>query len=146
MMADMAQNGHCLCGEVTVRVDGPMAEMSACHCELCTRWSGSVHMGIDLAAKDVTFAGLVKTHRSSRLATRAWCDTCGSALYLQDAVDTDRIEVFPGLFDNAGGATLVRVVYADCHPDGFSLAGDISRVSKQEYEAAYPHLSEGTNE
>jgi hypothetical protein len=142
----MMTRGRCLCGEVTVQVNAPMTEMSACHCELCTRWSGAVHMAIELETKDVTFEGPIKTHRSSRLATRAWCDTCGSALYLQDAVDTDRIEVFPGLFDNAGGAKLVRVVYADCHPDGFSLAGDISRVSKKEYEAAYPHLSEGTNE
>jgi hypothetical protein len=38
-------------------------------------------------------------------------------------------EAISGLFDNAGGAKLVRV-YADCHPDGF-FHGDIqSRQQK----------------
>ncbi|WP_281981218.1 GFA family protein [Thalassorhabdomicrobium marinisediminis] len=140
--------GHCLCGAVTVEVTGPLGEISACHCEMCTRWSGSVQMGIEVPQERVTLDGPVKTHRSSSIGERAWCDTCGTAVWFRypDGPDAGYFELAPGLFDNAGGARLARVVYADRHPDAFSIAApDAARVSKQDYEKTHPHLSEGTN-
>lgn len=134
--------GHCLCGAVQIAVADLSDEISACHCGMCTRWSGSIHMGIEAPEAGVTVTGPVKTYRSSWFAERAWCDTCGSALWLRnvDGPETGLYEFMPGLFDNAAGARLVRVVYADCAPDGISLAGDHERVSRKEYEAMHPHL------
>ncbi|MGR3761168.1 GFA family protein [Roseobacteraceae bacterium NS-SX3] len=136
--------GHCLCGAVTVRVTGLSKEISACHCELCTRWSGGVQMGIEAPAGQLTVDGPVKSHRSSRLAERAWCDVCGSSVWFRyvEGRDAGYVELCPGLFDNAAGARLTRVVYADRAPDGFSLAGDFERVSQAQYEAGNPHLNE----
>lgn len=137
-------NGRCLCGAVTVAVEGPLGGISACHCEMCTRWGGGVQFGIEVAGDRVTFDGPVKTHRSSRLAERAWCDTCGSALYLRDLTGSGTVELCPGLFadSDAGGARLVRVVYADRAIGGIELAGDVTRVSQRDYEAVHPHLNE----
>lgn len=137
--------GHCLCGAVTIAVTGPLGEISACHCEMCTRWSGSVQMGVEVAQARVTVEGPAKTHQSSVLAERAWCDTCGSALWFRytSARDAGYFELAPGLFENAGGARLTRVVYADCAPDGYGLAGDALRVSKAQYEAENPFVDEG---
>ncbi len=106
-----------------------------------------MQMGIEVAQENVEINGPVKTHRSSPIGERAWCDTCGSAVWFRypEGPDAGYFELAPGLFDNAGGARLVRVVYADKHPDGYELAGDCTRVSKQEYEAEFPHLSEGSN-
>ena len=136
--------GHCLCGAVQIAVTGLSDEISACHCSMCTRWSGSVKMGIEAPEAGVTVSGPVKTYRSSWFSERAWCDTCGSALWLRnvDGPDTGVYEFLPGLFENAGGARLTRVVYADCAPDGFSLAGDHDRISRTQYEAENPHLNE----
>lgn len=134
--------GHCLCGAVTVQVTDLPDELSACHCELCTRWGGGVQMGIEVPLAALTVAGPVKRHRSSELADRAWCDTCGSSLFLAGHGE-DVVWLSPGLFDNAGGAELVSVVYADRHPDGFWLEGArVERVSQQDYEADNPHLNE----
>lgn len=137
------REGHCLCGAVTVRVSGLSDHMSACHCRMCTRWSGSVQMGIEAPESGVTVTGPAKTYQSSWFAERAWCDICGSALWLRniDGPDTGYFELVPGLFDNAGDARLTRVVYADCAPDGFSLAGDHERVSRTQYEAENLHLN-----
>ena len=134
--------GHCLCGEVQVVVSGLSDEMSACHCEMCTRWSGGIQFGIEAPADGVKVTGPVKTYRSSWFAERAWCDNCGSALWFRnvDGPETGDYEFASGLFDNAGGARLTRVVYADRAPDGFSLAGDHERVSREQYEAVHPHL------
>lgn len=136
--------GRCLCGAVTVTVAGPLGDISACHCEMCTRWSGSVQMGIEVARDRVRIDGPVKTHRSSPIGERAWCDICGSAIWFRypEGPDAGYFELAPGLFDNAGGARLARIVYADCHPDGYALTGDVERVSKAAYEAAHPFVKE----
>lgn len=136
-----AREGACLCGAVRIRVGRLGDTMSACHCGMCRRWSGSIQMGID--AREVTVEGPVKTWMSSTFAERAWCNVCGSALWLRDVDPGDLYELVPGLFDNAAGARLVREVYADRAPDGYALAGDIQRVSAADYEASHPHVPEG---
>lgn len=133
------QRGHCLCGAVTIEAV-LSDEISGCHCDNCTRWSGGIQFGIE--ATDLTVTGPVKTHRSSRLAERAWCDICGSALWFRyvEGHDAGYHEVMPGLFPNAGGARLTRIVYADRAPDGYALAGDHARITRAEYESENPHL------
>ena len=104
-------------------------------------------MGIEAPADGLSIDGPVKVHRSSRLAERGWCDTCGSAVffrYVEDR-DTGYLELSPGLFDNAGGARLTRVVYADRRPHGYWLEGeDVARIGRKSYEADNPHLSQET--
>ena len=105
-------------------------------------------MGLEVPRERVAVEGPLKRHQSSALAERAWCDTCGSALWFTytSGVDTGYFELAPGLFENAGGAPLTRVVYADRCPDGFALAGEgVERVDQADYEASHPHLkrSEG---
>lgn len=138
-------SGRCLCGAVRVVVTGPLGELSACHCDMCRRWSGSIQMGIEVAESGVDVSGPVKTYQSSSFAERAWCDTCGSALWFRDTVGEAKqfFELAPGLFDNAGGARLVREVYADRCPRGYALAGDHTRVSKEDYERMHEFVPEG---
>ena len=137
-------HGHCLCGAVAVTAELP-EEMSACHCEMCTRWSGGIQMFIDAPEATVTLSGPIKTYLSSTFAERAWCDVCGSAVYLRN-VEGDDVGLFefsPGLFDNAAGARLTRVVYADRAPGGAKLGGDdVARVSKADYEATFAFVPE----
>ena len=134
--------GQCLCGAVRVTAERLSAEISACHCALCTRWSGSVQMGMEAPEDVVTVDGPVRTYRSTPFAERAWCDRCGSALWLRnvEGPETGVYEFVPGLFENAGGARLTRVVYADCATGGMELAGDLRRVTKAEYEAQHTHV------
>ncbi len=96
----------------------------------------------------VTITGPVKTFQSSEFAERAWCDRCGSALWFRDTKGPGAAyyELAPGLFENAGGATLIREVYADCCPQGYALAGDHVRVSRADYEANNLHASEGATQ
>lgn len=145
MTEQTMHDGHCLCGAVSVQVTGPLGEISACHCAPCTRWSGSMQMGIEVSRDNVTLNGPSKTYQSSSFAERAWCDICGSALWFvnTEGLHSDVLELAPGLFDNAGGAKLTRIVYADCAPDGYALAGDVQRVSKAEYERDNRHVTGG---
>jgi hypothetical protein len=140
-----AMLGRCLCGAVEVDAPDLSDEISACHCELCTRWSGSVQMGVAAPVATTRIAGPVKVHRSSKLAERGWCDICGSSVFFRYVEGRDRghLELCPGLFDDFAGARLSRVVYADRAPEGFSLAGPHERVTQADYERNNPHLNDG---
>lgn len=137
--------GRCLCGAVTVAVTGPLGEASACHCSACTRWTGSVLIGLDIPRDRVSYSGPIKSYASSSFSERAWCDICGTAVWFADTKGdgADSLELSPGLFDGFGGAKLTRVVYADCAPEGVALAGDLQRVSKADYEATHLHVEDG---
>ena len=134
------KQGHCLCG--AVQVEAALGdEISACHCGMCAHWSGSAMMGIMAPADTVKVSGPVKTYRSSSFAERAWCDTCGSSLWFRD--DGEDYEFMPGIFENAGDGRLVRIVYADCAPDGWDYGGSLKRVSRTDYEKSNKFVPEG---
>lgn len=136
--------GRCLCGAVTITVTGSLGNVSACHCAPCTRWSGSMQMGVEVPRDRVAYDGPIKTYASSSFARRAWCDTCGTAVWFADTEGDGAayLELAPGLFDGFGGAKLARIVYADCAPDGVELTGDLDRVSKADYEAVNRHVGD----
>ncbi|WP_165390384.1 GFA family protein [Thalassococcus sp. S3] len=139
--------GKCLCGAVRVTVMSEMAEISACHCDMCRRWSGSMQMGIEVAPNQIRIeGGPISRYRSSSFAERAWCKICGSALWFKDLGEDDPYEVAPGLFENAGGARLVREVYADKCPDGYAFAGDLQRVSQADFERQNKFVPEGESQ
>lgn len=134
-------SGQCLCG--AARVTGEIGDtISACYCEMCTRWSGGIQMGIEAREENVTVSGPIARFRSSEMSERLWCKTCGSAIGLYNLIGEDAglYEFVPGLFPNAGGARLTRIVYADCGAEAYQLASDAKRVSKAEYEAEAFHV------
>lgn len=132
--------GRCLCGAVQVRAERLSDGMSACFCTNCTRWGGGFQLALkSLGGVEVT--GPVKVYRAVPFAERAWCDTCGSSLWLKD--DDGPHEFCPGLFPNAAGAGLSHIVYADRMPDGLDFANVTDRVSAAEYERDNPFVPEG---
>jgi len=134
--------GRCLCGAVRVRAERLSDEMSACFCTNCTRWGGGFQIGVESqGAVDVT--GPVKRFRAAPFAERAWCDICGSALWLKD--DDGPHEFCPGLFADAAGATLSRIVYADRKPVGLDFANVTDRVTAVDYERDNRFVPEGDN-
>jgi hypothetical protein len=137
-------SGQCLCGAVTVTVRDLSDAMWACHCEMCRRWSGGLLFGIEAPAGSVSARGPIKSHRSSSFTERAWCDTCGSALWLRTLMGNEAgdYDLASGLFENAGGARLHHESYSDCCPDGYALAGDHQRITRAQYERDNPRVLE----
>lgn len=132
----MAQFGHCLCGAVRVEVEQLADTMSACHCANCQRWNGGVFLCVD--GRVVQASGPVKTYAATRFSERAWCDRCGSALWIHDT-GSEVWDLMPGLFPDLAKTALVREVYSDNCPPGFAFAGEIERVTKARYEAENLH-------
>ncbi len=103
-----------------------------------------MQMGMAIEKDRVMYNGPIKTYASSSFAERAWCATCGAAVWFADTKGDGAafLELAPGLFDGFGGAKLARVVYADSAPEGVMLGGDLERVTKAEYEAQHLHAED----
>ncbi|OSP54436.1 GFA family protein [Pseudoruegeria sp. SK021] len=137
-------DGQCLCGAVVVSATPAKAELHACHCEMCRRWTGSALIEVDVDPAQLQVTGPVKTFRSSDWAERAWCDTCGSTLWYKLTLPGhERYAVSAGLFDAAGDLPLTKEIYIDCKPGGYAFAGDHQTMTKQEVEAMFASFGEG---
>ena len=135
MSATDAIEGKCLCGAVTIRIDGPHdPRPGVCHCRMCQRWSGGAFMAFNASAKAVTISGEVRLFQSSTFAERAFCPVCGSHLYSRD-LDSDTYELMPGLFDAARDWPLRSEIYTDQALASVQLRGAHNRATAAEYEA-----------
>ena len=133
----MAENitGRCLCGDVTVQVGRHRAEVGACHCSRCRRWTGSALFAFEAEADAVEVAGPVRVWKHE-IAERASCGTCGTLLWLRSHGEAYEFQV--GLFDAAKGYPLISEIYTDCAFAAVQLAGDHKRATQAEYEAKNP--------
>ena len=94
---------------------------------------------MSVRARGVTATGPVRTYASSAFAERAWCATCGSALWIHD-IDGDVHDLMPGLFADLAGLPLGHEVYADRCPSGFAFAGEHPRITAAAYQADHLHV------
>ena len=138
--------GRCLCGAVTVRVQGEHdREVGACHCGMCRRWSGGVFMVVTAQARAVSVSGEVARYRSSGFAERAFCPACGSHLWFRETAGEDEpYELIAGLFAEARGFPLASEIYADQAPAWARFPGERRRRTGAEYEAEQPFVEGGT--
>jgi hypothetical protein len=134
-------DGRCLCGAVTVRIDGAHdARVGACHCRMCQRWSGGVFLAFDVDDAGLTVTGPVSVYASTSFSERAFCKVCGSHLWLRNVGDAT-LDMMPGLFDAAKAFPLRSEVYTDRAMAAVQLAGDHPRETEAEYEAENLHVA-----
>ena|SRR6476661_6968833 len=100
--------GHCLCGNVTYRIDAEPFAQALCHCADCQRQTGSpfsVVVGVPTQAFSVegdTLSSFDTTGAVHGGTThRHFCSNCGSPIY--SAVDAvpDAVFVKAGTLDDA---------------------------------------------
>lgn len=121
----MTSTARCLCGAVTITVEGDLPGPDACHCGLCRRWSGHGFASVDVARSRVTVRGeeALAWHHSSEKVRRGFCSRCGSSL-LWDPVFRDWIAVAMGAFDNPTGTRLARHIFTASKGDYYDIADD----------------------
>jgi hypothetical protein len=134
--------GRCLCGAVTLVVREATPALSVCHCEMCRRWAGQPMMAFEAPAAAVTATGPIRRYASSRFAERAFCEVCGSSLWIRDTegAGAATIELMPGAFGPAADFPIDREIYADRAWKAHGFAGDHPRITRAEYEAAHPFV------
>jgi hypothetical protein len=75
--------GGCLCGAVRWTAESAPKAVHHCHCSMCRRWTGGAFATLAWFARDaVRWTGTLVAYRSSPIAVRTYCGTCGTPLYL----------------------------------------------------------------
>ena len=118
--------GSCLCGTVTVEVEGELPGPDACHCSQCRKTSGHVWASTDVPRSRVTIHGGegVTWYRSSEKVRRGFCSTCGAALFW-DPLGRDFIGIAMGAFDPPTGTRLAIHVHVADKGDYYDIADGV---------------------
>lgn len=119
---DRAAKGGCLCGAVRFALHGSLRPVIVCHCGQCRRWHGHAGAYTEVATEDLTFdadTGLA-WFRSSDIARRGFCRTCGSSLFWQRH-GAARISVAAGALDPPTGLATASQIFASDKADYYAL-------------------------
>ena len=96
--------GSCLCGDVTVRINGEISDIIHCHCSLCRKNSGTAYAtnGFINASEFEVVSGekslSVFSFKPGR--NRHFCSKCGSPVYSANEQDPLRFRIRLGLLDS----------------------------------------------
>lgn len=122
--------GGCQCGAVRFRA-GRLGGSSICHCRMCQKAFGGFFGPLVTTYDLVWTRGEPKFYRSSNLATRGFCEACGTPLaYIQDGDEATEIAV--GAFDDPTVAPpLKQVNPADRLPFFAQLSGLTTRLPQE---------------
>ncbi len=117
--------GSCLCGAVRYEVRGPLRPVIYCHCQQCRKSTGHYMAATAAAREDLVLTedrGL-KWYRSSDVARRGFCGTCGSTLFWE-ADNRGHIAIAAGTLDGATGIKGEAHIYCDFAGDYYNPAKD----------------------
>lgn len=85
------ESGGCQCGAVRYHLEAPLEEPELCHCRMCQKAHGApaVAWGVVEASGLVWTRGQPTEYRSSKYASRGFCNQCGTPLtFRRDGEDT----------------------------------------------------------
>lgn len=118
----LARSGRCLCGAVTYTATLAKAEMDACHCSMCRRWSGGVFMAVPCSDVRLDGGDNVGVYASSDWAERVFCKACGSSLVWRMRGGGFTAVSYQSL-DDKSGLSFAEEIFIDEKPDLYSFAG-----------------------
>lgn len=132
-------SGACLCGSVKFDVEGPLSDVSYCHCTQCRKTSGHFVAATSCRREDLTLTvddGL-RWYQSSPETRRGFCERCGSSLFWSYK-GAPTITIMPGSLETPTGLkAYVHIFVADAADyysidDGLPQHDDYGTVNPEE--------------
>jgi hypothetical protein len=122
--------GRCLCGAVRYAVDGPLRDVSYCHCSQCRRTSGHFVAASACDAGHLRFLedGGLRWYRSSALAERGFCKHCGASLFWRPAHGR-HISIMAGTLDVPTNLQAFEHIHVDSASDYYAIADGLPRYA-----------------
>jgi hypothetical protein len=115
-------SGSCLCGAVTYEVKGKLRNAIGCHCTQCRKTTGHylAASAADLGDFRLTRDDGLAWYRSSDMARRGFCSTCGSTLFWQ-ADERPYIAIAAGTLDSPTGIRLEGHIFCADKGDYYDI-------------------------
>jgi hypothetical protein len=105
--SELPLTGGCLCGGVRFEIDGPLGVAGYCHCRRCQRRTGaaaSAQARVEPGSlRVVEGARLVREYQPPGGFAKAFCSSCGGALWSRDPDEDEPFSVRLGAFDSDPG-------------------------------------------
>ena len=120
-------HGQCLCGAVTFSGCWADQTLKACHCGQCRRWSG--HVWAAGTADELTIKGQVRWFKSSDVAERGFCPTCGSSLFWRRQ-GSNMIDVAGGAVETPTGLTMGGHIFVQDKGDYYRIADGLPQEER----------------
>lgn len=101
-MSDKPHTGGCQCGAVRYKITGALHDPHLCHCRMCQKAFGSCFAPLVSVKPDGIewTKGAPATYRSSALAERGFCSSCGTPLsFRYVSIDREGIAISIGSLD-----------------------------------------------
>jgi hypothetical protein len=108
----------CSCGQLRIRLNGPPALVSSCHCIACQRRTGALFGSTSFFAREQIAALEGESRQFKRKAesgselTFHFCPTCGSTVHWDNSRMPDRVCVAVGAFADPQFPRPARTVWA----------------------------------
>lgn len=123
--------GSCNCGAVRFRTAGKLRDVIYCHCSQCRKQTGHFYAATNVADADLGVEGAdnITWFQSSEAASRAFCRTCGSALFWKLLGDP-HISVMAGLFDKPTSFSCVCHLFVPDKGDYYEITDDLPQFER----------------
>ena len=118
-------SGGCQCGAVRYTVAAGPGQTNLCFCDMCQKATGApVPAFISVARDRVAWHGTPSVYRSSTMASRGFCGTCGTPLYYAGNGSATW-----GLTAGSADVALAPdvVFYYDQHPEWLAALEDLPK-------------------
>jgi hypothetical protein len=123
------REGSCLCGGVRIRAHGELRGVVFCHCSQCRKQTGLYYAATELPDDRLEVQGSeqVSWFAASETARRAFCKTCGSALFWKSN-GSDKTSVMAGLFDQPSGLAGEKHIFVEDKADFYTIVDDLPQA------------------
>lgn len=114
--------GRCQCGGVRFEVRGPLRSVLYCHCTMCRRLNGHFAAATACAPEHLRLLSseTLRWYRSSAIARRGFCDTCGAQLFWEPA-QGGHISIWAGTLDTPTGLTAAQHIFVADKGDYYEI-------------------------
>jgi len=130
------QEGGCYCGAIRYRIEGEPLHVNYCHCRMCQRLSGApVVSWATFNADDVRFLNKEpKWFRSSNIATRAFCNECGTQLLWRSDRDKDESDITTASLDDPNSVKPKDHIWTESQLDWMNIDDHLPRYRRSRSE------------
>ena len=121
--------GRCLCGAVSVEVNGELEHApEACHCSQCRKQSGHFLAAVNVRRNALKIDGSdnVTWYQSSDKVQRGFCSVCGSSLFWNPTIEGyEFTAVAMGLFESPTGTRIAKHTFVGDKGDYYEITDNV---------------------
>jgi len=138
-------SGKCLCGAISFTATANGGEVAACHCRMCRRWSGGVHLAL-LSATDLAMEveDNLAVYKSSDWGERCFGKRCRSNLFWRTQ-SSDHVPIMAGAINEEDRLTFTSQIFIERKPAYFDFANQTTMETEADMIAKYAPQNQSTN-